>query len=142
MTHRDPADVLVSVADVYAEVGKMFSDDVDRPYLGALNVEHWSIAMQRLLEFRDAQPAGRFFDIDVTAMQRDPIGEVRALYAWLDEPVTDEFEAGMRGWWARHAEQRDANIHPEPAAFGLDLDEVRAQFRAYTSRMHEWTAAR
>jgi hypothetical protein len=142
MTHRDPADVLVSVADVYAEVGRMFSDDVDLPYLGALNVEHWSIAMQRLLEFRDAQPASRFYDIDFTAVQHDPIGEVRALYAWLDEPVTAEFETGMRDWWARHAEQRDANIHPEPEAFGLDLDQVRTLFTDYTRRMQEWTGAR
>jgi hypothetical protein len=140
MTHRDPADVLVSVADVYAEVGRMFSYNVDLRYLGALNVQHWSIAMQRLLDFRDRQPATRFYDIDFTAMQRDPIGEVRALYDWLDEPVTDDFETGMRRWWSRHAEQRDVNIHPEPAAFGLDLDTVRTLFSEYVTRMKEWTA--
>src|SRR5262245_44598016 len=33
MTHRDPADVLVSVTDVYAEVARMFSDDIDMQYL-------------------------------------------------------------------------------------------------------------
>jgi len=140
MTHRDPADVLVSVADVYAEVGRMFGDDVDMAYLGALNVEHWSIAMQRLLDFRERQPGERFYDIDFAAMQGDPIGEVRALYDWLGEPVTGEFEVGMRRWWAQHAEQRDANIHPEPDAFGLDLDDVRALFSDYVTHMKGWTA--
>lgn len=66
---------------------------------------------------------------------------MRALYAWLGEPVRDEFEAGMRNWWARHAEQREANIHPAPEAFGLDLDDVRAQFAGYTCCMKEWTAS-
>jgi hypothetical protein len=140
MTHRDPADVLVSVADVYAEVGRMFGDDIDLEYLGALNIEHWSVAMQRLVAFRDRQPAERFYDIDFTAMQRDPVGEVRALYSWLGEPVNDEFEAGMRQWWSQHAEQREVNIHPDPEAFGLDLDAVRELFADYVTRMKEWAA--
>jgi len=140
MTHRDPADVLVSVADLYAEVGRMFSDDIDLHYLGALNVEHWSLAMQRLLAFRSEHP-GRFYDIDFRAMQADPIREVRGLYAWLGEPVGDEFETGMRAWWRENGERREANVHPDPAAFGLDLDEVRRRFRDYIVRMDEWIAA-
>ena len=43
MTDRDPADVIVSVADVYLEIGGMFSEDIDLHYLGALNLEHWSV---------------------------------------------------------------------------------------------------
>ena len=52
MTHRDPADVIVSVADVYLEISTMFSEDIDLEYLGALNVEHWSVGMERALAFR------------------------------------------------------------------------------------------
>jgi hypothetical protein len=134
MTHRDPAEVMVSVADVYAEVGRMFSDDVDLHYLGALNVEQWSMAMRRALAFRDAGHEHRFFDMDHRAVQRDPIGEVRRLYAWLDEPVTPEFEAGMRRWWRENAESREQNVHPDPAAFGIDLEQVRPLFADYVAR--------
>jgi hypothetical protein len=73
-------------------------------------------------------------------VQRDPLAEVRGLYDWLDEPVTDEFEAGMRRWWAAHAETRGTNVHPEPAEFGLDLEAVRGRFAAYTSRIDGWTS--
>jgi hypothetical protein len=139
MTHRDPTDVMVSVADVYLEVGKQFSDDLDLPYLGRLNVDQWVTGMERLLAFRDAGRDDRFFDIDFRAMQADPIGEVRRLYEWLGEPVTTEFETGMKRWWAENAENREQNVHPEPEAFGLDLDEVRTRFATYTARMHEWT---
>jgi hypothetical protein len=45
----------------------------------------------------------------------------------------------MAQWWAEHAEHREMNIHPEPAAVGLDLDEVRARFADYTNRMQDWT---
>jgi hypothetical protein len=134
MTHRDPAEVMVSVADVYAEVGRMFSDDVDLHYLGALNVEQWSMAMRRALAFRDAGNEHRFFDMDYRAVQRDPVGEVRRLYAWLGEPVTPEFEAGMRRWWRENAESREQNVHPDPAEFGIDLEQVRPLFADYVAR--------
>ncbi|WP_045878545.1 sulfotransferase [Pseudofrankia sp. DC12] len=140
MTHRDPTEVLVSVADVYATAAAMFSEEVDPRYLAALNVEQWAVGMRRALEFRDAGNEDRFFDLDFRAMRRDPVGEVRRLYAWLDEPVTPVFETGMRRWWHENAENREETVHPDPAAFGLDLDAVRPLFADYVTRSAEWTA--
>ena len=134
MTHRDPTDVMVSMADVYHQVGKEFSDDLDLHYLGRLNVDQWATGIARLLEFRHARHDDRFFDIDFRAMQSDPVGEVGRLYDWLGETVSPEFEAGMKRWWADNAEHREDNVHPEPDVFGLDLDEVRTRFAAYTAR--------
>jgi hypothetical protein len=139
MTHRDPTDVMVSVADLYAEVGKQFSDDVDPHYLGRLNVEQWSTGMDRVLAFRDTHGDDRFHDIDFRAMQRDPVGEVRRLYKWLGEPVSDAFADGMARWWHANNDDREANVHPDPADFGLDLDEVRTRFAPYAARAAEWT---
>jgi hypothetical protein len=140
MTHRDPTEVMVSVADVYAEVQRQFADEVDLPYLGRLNVEHWSAAMDRIVAFRDAHGDDRFFDMDFRAVQRDPLGEVHRLYDWLGEPVTDEFEAGMAGWWRDHATGRDESVHPDPAEFGLDLEVVRDRFAGYAARAEAWTS--
>ena len=53
MTHRDPTDVMVSVADLYCEVGRQFSDGIDPHYLGRLNVEQWTTGMDRVLAFRE-----------------------------------------------------------------------------------------
>ncbi len=142
MTHRDPSEVLVSVADLYAEAGKLFNDDIDRRYLGALNIEQWSLGMERALAFRDAGADDRFYDIDFRAMQRDPIGQVRGLYEWLGEPVTDDFEAGMRRWWRENAENREQHELPDPADFGIDLDRVQPRFADYTARMARWTEER
>ncbi|MFC5744260.1 sulfotransferase family protein [Actinomadura rugatobispora] len=140
MTHRDPTEVIVSAADLCAEITRRYSDDVDPHYLGALNVEHWSVGMERALAFRDRDTGGRFHDIDFRAMQSDPIGEVRRLYAWLGEPVTEAFETGMDRWWQENAARREPNVHPEPAAFGIDPDRVRPLFAGYTARAARWTA--
>ena len=78
MTHRDPTEVMVSVADLYAEVGRQFSDGIDLRYLGRLNVEHWTMGMERVLRVpRRERGDDRFYDMDFRAVQRDPIGEVR-----------------------------------------------------------------
>lgn len=142
MTHRDPTDVILSVADVYADIAGVLTDRLDRSYLGQLNVEHWSVGMERVMKFRDSGADHRFYDIDFRAMQEEPIREVRGLYAWLGEPVTEEFESGMRRWWAANAENREPSTHPDPATFGLDLDQVRPLFAEYVARSKHWTLHR
>jgi hypothetical protein len=134
MTHRDPTDVILSVADLYADIVGGFTDQVDRRYLGQLNVEHWSVGMQRALRFRDGEADKRFYDIDFRAMQADPIYQVRGLYAWLGEPVGEEFESRMRTWWAEAAAEREPSSHADPVTFGIDLDKVRPLFADYVAR--------
>ena len=140
MTHRDPTDVMLSVADVYADIAGGFTDHVDRRYIGELNVKHWSVGVDRAVKFRDGGADQRFFDIDFRAMQADPIGEVRRLYAWLGEPVTDEFEDGMRTWWAANAENREPRTQADPVAFGLDFDAMRPLFASYVEHSQRWIA--
>lgn len=139
MTHRDPTEVMVSVAAVYADIIANFTDHVDARYVGKLNVEQWSIGMNRALAFRDSGNDARFYDIDFRAMHRDPIGEVRGLYTWLGEPVSDEFEAGMARWWKHNSENREGSVHADAATYGLDLDRVRPLFADYTARAAVWT---
>jgi Sulfotransferase family len=140
MTHRDPTDVILSVADLYADIIGTFTDHIDRPYIGRLNVEHWSSGMDRTLQFRAGSADARFYDIDFRAMQADPIGEVKGLYAWLGEPVGDEFELRMQSWWTQAAAEREPSTHADPAQFAIDLDELRPRFAQYVDRAGQWTA--
>jgi hypothetical protein len=133
MTHRDPADVMASVCDLFADVYSRFTDDIDYDWIGTSNVAEWTTGMRRVLEFRDAGHDDRFFDIDFRAMHADPVGEIRRLYDWLGEPVSDEFATSMREWWEASGE-KEPNAHPDLAMFGLDLDEVRPLFADYTAR--------
>jgi hypothetical protein len=140
MTHRDPTDVLLSVTDVYADIVGGFTDHLDRRYLGELNVHQWSVGMDRAVEFRDGGADHRFFDIDFRAMVADPVAEVRALYAWLGVPVTHQFEAGMRTWWAQNAQTREPKPKADAQDFGLDVDQIRPRFANYVEHSRRWTA--
>jgi hypothetical protein len=140
MTHRDPADVILSVAELYADIIGSFTDDIDRPYIGGLNVEHWSLGMDRALTFRSGDAGSRFYDIDFRAMQADPVGEVTGLYAWLDEPVGGQFEDQMRNWWAQAADEREPSQRADPVEFGIDVEAVRPLFTDYVEHARRWTA--
>lgn len=139
MAHRDPTDVILSVADVYADLIAGFTDHIDRHYIGQLNVEHWSLGMRRALHFRAAGAEDRFYDIDFRAMQAGPIDAVKGLYGWLGQPVTEEYESRMRGWRAESAERREPGTHADPVAFELDLDRIRPLFAEYVVRAKRWT---
>ena len=140
MTHRDPTDVLLSVADVYADIGAMFTDTLDRAYIGRLNVEQWSKGIERVISFRENGGNDRFYDIDFRAMQADPVGEVRGLYEWLDEPVSAPFEQRMEQWSEVNAAHRGPTRRSDPKAFGLDSDVIRPLFADYVHLSADWTA--
>lgn len=139
MTHRDPTDVILSVADLYADIIGTFTDEIDRPYIGRLNVEHWSLGMDRALQFRSDGAEDRFYDIDFRAMQDDPIGEVTGLYTWLGAPVTDEFTQRMDSWWQEAANEREPSSHADATTFAIDFDQVRPRFARYVEHASRWT---
>ena len=142
MTHRDPTDVMLSVADVYADIVGGFSDHVDRRYLGELNVHQWSVGMERVCKFRDSGADHRFFDIDFRAMAADPIGEVRALYALARRAGRARSSKRACGRGGRTTPRTASRTSKADAAdFGLDSDRVRPQVRRRTSNTRRrWTA--
>jgi len=109
-------------------------------YVGRVNLEQWSLGISRVLEFREGAGNDRFYDIDFRAVQADPIGEVRGLYEWLGQPVSDQFEQRMRRWWEANSENREPSSHSDLAHYGLDPDTVRPLFADYVGRAREWTA--
>jgi hypothetical protein len=130
------------VADLCVEVSRRFCDSIDARYIGAMNMEQWSVGMERALAFRERSEAAgenRFYDIDFRAMQKEPVEQIRGLYSWLGEPVSEAFATGMQQWWAEFAAHREPNTHPDPATFGIDLDQVATLFAGYTTRMNQWS---
>ena len=134
MTHRDVTSVIPSLADLYFELRRLYSDHVDKPAIAETNGEWAELGLRRVLAFRDAGQDHRFFDIQFAPFQKDPFPILADLYAWLGEPFTEEARSRMAAW--RQAMPRDAHgvhvYHPEE--YGIDLDAVRRRFSFYTER--------
>jgi Sulfotransferase family len=136
MTHRDVSEVIPSVADLYFEMAQAFSDHVDKPFLGRLNVAMWEVGLRRLAAFRDGGQDHRFFDIHFAPFQRDPFPIIEKLYRFLGEELTEETRARMRAWRENTPRDKHGAHRYEASEFGIDPGLVRQQFRFYSERFN------
>jgi hypothetical protein len=134
MTHRDVANVIPSVADLYFEMQKPNSDEIDKKWLGAINEEFGLLGMQRMIAFRDAGNEHRFFDIHFAPFQKDPYPTLGRLYAFLGEEFTPEAEARMRAWRDDTPRDKHGRHEYNGADYGLYTADLREKFRFYTDR--------
>jgi hypothetical protein len=134
MTHRDVASVVPSVADLYYELHKAFSDIVDLPAIGLETSDFCELGMRRMIAFRDGGENHRFFDIHFIPFQQDPFPSIASLYEFLGEQLTAETRARMQAWRRSKPLDEQAYARTSPVEFGLDRNELRQQFQFYTDR--------
>jgi hypothetical protein len=134
MTHRDPANVIPSVADLYFEMHKPNTDTPDKLWLGEITSSSFLLGMDRMMAFRDAGNDHRFFDIHFAPFQKDPFPTMAKLYEFLGEPFTAEGEARMRAWRENTPRDKHGRHEYDASDFGIDLDELRRRFSRYTER--------
>jgi hypothetical protein len=134
MTHRDIASVLPSVADLYYELSKAFSDRVDRAYLARQNADWMELGMHRVIAFRDKGNDHRFFDIHFAPFQKDPFPILEKFYDFLCEELTDETRHRMQACRESLRRERQGGHSYDAADFGIDLNELRERFRFYSDR--------
>jgi hypothetical protein len=136
MTHRDVGNVIPSVADLYYEFMRASSNDVDKGYLGASNTEWCLLGMQRMIEFRDAGNDHRFFDVQFTAFQKDPLTAIAGLYEFLGEELTAQTRARMLAWRESTPRDKHGDHTYDAADFNIDPKQLREKFRFYSERFN------
>lgn len=134
MTHRDIGNVIPSVADLYYELIKASSDDVDKNYLSALNTDWCELGMRKVIAFRDSGNDHRFFDIQFGPFMKDPFPIIARLYDFLGEELTAEAFTRMQAWRRNTPRDQHGEHSYHAADFGIDLTQLRERFRFYTER--------
>ena len=136
MTHRDVANVIPSVADIYFELGKVSTDHFDKHWAGSINVEFCHLGMRRMIAFREDGNEHRFFDIHFAPFQKDPFPTMQRLYDFLGEEFSEEARARMEIWRTESPRGQFGKHEYDPADFGLDPAALREEFRYYTDRFN------
>jgi sulfotransferase family protein len=134
VTHRDIASVLPSVADLYLEMSKAFSNEVDKTWLGQLTTDFCELGMRRMITFRDAGNDHRFFDIHFAPFQQDPFPDLEKLYEFLGEQLTAQTRTRMQAWRRDTPRDKHGEHSYDAADFGIDLALLRERFRFYSDR--------
>jgi hypothetical protein len=134
MTHRDVANVIPSVADLYFELGSAYSDWPDKAWMGEVTTDFCELGMRRMMAFRDAGREDRFFDIRFAGFMKDPFPVLESLYQWLGEEFTPETRARITDWRASTPRDKHGSHEYDPAEFGIDLGALRTRFAFYSNR--------
>ena len=136
LTHRDPLEVVGSLASLTTALRGTFSDEVDPVRVGAEMTRRWADGLHRALRVRDEGdvPANRFLDVRYTDLVRDPLGTVRLIYHHFDLVLTPAAKERMRRYLAQHPKDKHGRHSYTLAEFGLDPDEESARYRSYCQR--------
>lgn len=135
-THRDPLEVVGSLASLTYTLRSTFSDDVDPVQVGPEMTARWSDGLYRALRERDrgVVSASRFFDVRYDELLRAPIDVVRRIYAHYGLPFSPTAEERMSRFLARHPKDKHGRHRYTLDQFGLDRDHEAARYRAYCER--------
>jgi hypothetical protein len=132
--HRDPVEVLASVAKLTEVLRRPFTKQIDRAAIGRQVAERWAEGAGILIEEAGAGIADdHVVHLRFDELTNDPIGTVAALYERFGMTLSDPATAALRAHVAARPNggYGPRNAHLED--YGLDAQAERQRFRHYTA---------
>ena len=136
VTHRDPLEVVASVASLHVVLRRTFSRAVDPKAVGPEVSRMLADDVRRGFAARDGGCAApeRFLDVWYTQLMADPLAVVRRIYRHFDLELTSAAEERMERYLTTHPKDRHGAHAYSLEQFGLDADAERERYRAYWDR--------
>jgi hypothetical protein len=130
-SHRDPTKVLASVCSLIQYVRSWSSDRDDAEELGLEQLDSWSEAVQRAMDFRTRVGDGRFVDVSFADLQADSVATVEKAYEQLGLEFSAAARTRVAAWAGDHQPgSRGGHVY-QLADYGLTPEQVRESFGAY-----------
>jgi hypothetical protein len=134
VTHRDPVAVTVSMATMVIYTARMHRTPVPVERLARYWADRIETMLATLVADRDVLPPGSATDVRFEDFMADDLGTARRVYELAGEHVTAEAEAAMSDFLASHQRDRHGRIDYRADDVGLDVEELRGRFAAYSER--------
>jgi hypothetical protein len=135
MTHRDPVQVVASIAKMTFNLrGIRTAKPVDPAEVGR-DMRHFiQRHIDRIMAF-DAGPHGnRIVHVDYYALVADPVGEMRKIHAGIGIDTPDEVAQAVGDWHAANPKNARGKNEYTLEQWGLDDVEIAEQFGDYRRR--------
>jgi len=134
-THRDPAQVVTSVASLNTSLQRMNVRSNDPVAIGRDWNDKLHLAVTRGIEF-DRRQSGRAWchHLQYADLMADPIAAVGALYAHFGAEVGPLHARRMQVWMRdRHQEVHGRHVY-DPSDFGFTVEGIRERYSEYRER--------
>ena len=134
-THRDPLNVISSIAALTHHLRRMGTDDSNIAECAAQSYEEVVVGLGREMALRDsgAVPAERVIDVLFTDFVNDPLTTIKDIYQKLGRELRPDTAQKMRYFLAAHPGDGGGGRYTWSDT-GLDAAEVRDRVSAYQDR--------
>jgi hypothetical protein len=136
MTHRDPAKVVPSYTSLVTTNvwPKGTMERHDPKEVGAYISNHLRVGMERAIESRKRIGEDRFIDIHHHDLNRDPIGTLEQIYAFLGLDLRQDMRVSVTNWITANRTGAHGEHRYTPEQFGLTADQIRSDYDFYIKR--------
>ncbi|WP_118913846.1 sulfotransferase family protein [Mycobacterium shigaense] len=134
-THRDPLNVISSIAALTHHLRRMASDESNIAECAAQSYEEIVVGLDRGMALRDkgVVPEGQVIDVQFTDFINDPWTTIKDIYTKLGRELKPGTEQKMRDFLAEHPGDGGRGRYTWSDT-GLDAGEVRERVSAYQER--------
>ncbi len=135
-THREPQEVMSSLASLAVRTRAAFSARVDPHAVGREMYCRWSSALDTALEARDrvlGKP-NQFFDVNYQSFVADPLAVMKQLYRHFQLPWSDTLERRFVIALRQRRQYRHGIHHHQLEDFGLVAEEIDERLSGYRRR--------
>jgi hypothetical protein len=134
-THRDPLNVISSIAALTHHLRRMGSDESSIAECAAQSYEEIVVGLEREMALRDsgAVPAGRVIDVQFADFMNDPWTTITSIYQKLGRELRPDTAQRMRDFLSAHPGDGGRGRYTWSDT-GLDAGEVRERVSAYQDR--------
>lgn len=136
MPHRDPLNIVPSIAKLGESFRAMFSDSQDKEGLVRLAKNMlfgFSYSINKHMEWRDKNPDVEILDLSFDDINNNTLDVLTTVYDYLDIELTDDVRAEVKAWdKEQKASHKGAKYSLEE--FDLTKEEIYEAFKPYTDR--------
>jgi hypothetical protein len=132
-THRDPYKALASVCSLISEFRGRFGR-VNDAVLGPTQIPQFRLHLERPEALQAKLEPAAMYHLHYAKLARDPIGELRRLYAWLGDDFTPEVETRMKRWFADNPSGRFGKHTYRLEDYGLTRKMLEPHFGHYVEK--------
>ncbi len=131
MTHRDPVKSVPSWASIVSSILPEAEGPRDLHRLGREASKHLRVGVEQAIAARARLGEDRFLDVHHRDLIRDPMREVRRVYAFLDLELTPAVEKAIDDWQVVNRSGAHGTHRYTPEEFGLTAAQLRSDFDFY-----------
>jgi hypothetical protein len=129
-THRDPYACFASSMSMRASSRPIFNHDPDVAYMRERFPLQLALHLSRPLELSRERPAD-IHHLYYDDLVKDPLAQMKQVYAWLGDAWTPAAESGMRAWLEQNPQGRFGKHSYSLAQWGFSRRDLEPYFSDY-----------